>query len=55
MDNTHAPRDPPMAEEASGSEPESIDNPKAERDALQESFESPPPRRGSEATRDDVM
>lgn len=41
MDNDAAPRKPPMAEEAPG-EPESMEEPTAEKRQLQESFESPP-------------
>lgn len=44
MDNGAAPRKPPMAEEAPG-EVESMDEPETEEKQLQESFESPPPRR----------
>ena len=43
MDNSAAPRKPPMAEEAPG-EPESMDEPSVEKAQLQESFESPPAR-----------
>lgn len=48
MDNASAPRRPPMAEEASGSEDDSAAEPdtSTQQQELQESFESPP-RRGS--------
>lgn len=50
MDNSEAPRRAPMAEEASG-ETESMDEPRIEEEQLQESFESPPRRRGDRTER----